>query len=281
MSRGGGRRRYALAVQIGAVAALGVLAIWLVCVAYRVLYGLWTAQCVVEDVKAQVTVRSSPHVKEDLVLELFGLKKGCNLSTMDLAGRREEILRTRPIVKSIAVRRRLPARLEIDVEERVPVARVNYSGKTRDKPYDSWDVADAEGVVFNFPLKDSRMLPRIVDAAGLPEIKRGERLSAKAMSALRLVELASRKDFPHISILDVNISNNTYLIAATSDYSLIKFDWEYVDDPFAPGQPHIEEALKNIEMMLSGDIPLPVRCTFFVAEAGRVSVLPYEKDISR
>ena len=233
-ARGGASRRYAFAAKAGAAVFIAVLSAWLIYCAWRFLDGLWTARCVVEDVKAQIEVRTSPHVREELVLGLFGIKKGCNLATLDLAGKREEILKTLPLVKAISVRRRLPARLEIDVEERTPVVRVNYSGRTRDKPFDSWDVADSEGIVFNFPLKDSRTLPRIVDAKGLPAVKRGEKLPARAMSALRLVEAASRKEFPHISVLDVNISNSTYLIAATSGYSLIKFDWEYVEESGTP-----------------------------------------------
>lgn len=282
---GGQRSGAILAAKIAFVAALGAGAVYGLCLAIGRLHDVWVAQCVVSDARAQVTVRTTPHISEDLVRGLFGLTNGCNLALIDFEAKRDEILREQPIMHRLEVTRRLPDRLEISAEERKPVARVNYSsmkiadGRGGVRDHGRWDVVDAEGIVFNFKLDDTKLLPRIVETS--PSAKRGQRLSGKALSAVRLIDLCSRRELAGLKLLDVNVSNGTYLIAATDDYNTIKIDWTFVDDPTSADQPHLEGALRDIRKIAADRLASPLRCTYFVNESGRVTMRPSDRETTR
>ncbi len=240
------------------------------------------AQCVVEnamDTEA-IKISTTPHISEALVRELFSLTNGCNLATLDIAERREEILREQPLIRALTVTRRLPDRLEISAEERTPVARVNCAedvfrtsrGDTVRRP--RWDVADAEGVVFKFKLADSALLPRVIWGARAAA-KPGERLSGRAMSAVRLAEINAAKDFANFRLDKVDVSNNTYLVAyffaTTEACNMLKIDWNFVDDPSSAAQPHMRQALGEIMKICASRLDGPLGTTFTVNEEGRLT----------
>ena len=154
------------------MAVLAVVVIGVAYGAYRLvsrLHSRWVAQYVVPDVHAPgvVEVRTTPHITEEQIRDLFGLTNGCNLALIDFDEVRRDVLQREPIIKSLSVTKRLPNSVSIAAEERKPVVRVNYQveamktadGRTR--RHDRWDVADSDGVVFRFSRKDSQLLPRI------------------------------------------------------------------------------------------------------------------------
>jgi hypothetical protein len=274
-----------ITARIAAALAVVVLVSWGVWEAFSRMRSSWLSQCVVTDVAAQVAVRPSAHVSAEVVKGLFGLTNGCNLALVDFEALSAKAMREHPIIKSIDVVRHLPNRVDIAVEERKPIARVNFSsskirtasGQTVD--WGRWDVVDSEGMVFNYKRDDSKLLPRIVEAR--PSAKKGERLAGRALSAARLVELGSRKEYASLGILAVSVTNATYMIAATSDYNLIKIDWNFVDDPSGREQPHLEDAVSKIKKVAASGLAGPLRSEFIITEAGRVSVRPYDRESAR
>jgi cell division protein FtsQ len=68
-----------------------------------------------------VEVTGNRHLSEDDVVEISGLKPGINLLTVDL-GAVVDRTRRQPWIRSASVYRRLPGRIVIEVEERVPRA---------------------------------------------------------------------------------------------------------------------------------------------------------------
>lgn len=262
------------------VLALGA-AIFLAWRGFAALRDLWTEQCAVRDVHAQVEVSASPHMSAAMILGLLGVTNGCNLAEMDFERLRGRILAAQPMIKTLEISRRLPGGLSVRVEERTPVARVNYSSMVlrdsqgRATRHGRWDAVDAEGVVFNFSRDDTKLLPMIVESR--PSAKRGERLSGKALVALRLIVLCSRPEFAPLRLRDVDVSNATYLKAATGDYDAVTIDWTYPDPPESPVQPKLERALAEIAAIGRNRLAGPFRNVFTVTESGRVNMLPQDR----
>lgn len=272
-------------VKLAFCAVLAIAACATVFVLFSKCRAMWIAQCAVADVREQVKITATAHIRPSLVLELFGLTNGCNLAEIDFDRKRAEILESQPMIKTLSVTRRLPDRLEIRAEERKPAARVNYSeveiadSAGRKSRMGRWQVADAEGVVFNFNQRETRLLPRIVE--GRPSAKTGQRLSGRALAALRLIDLCARHDFPGITLLDADVTNPTYLVAATGDYNTLKIDWNLVHDPESPSQPEMRRALGEIQGIVANRLAGSARSAFIVSESGRINVIAYGREAAK
>ncbi len=253
-------------------------ACWGVWIGVLELDAMWKEQCTVVDAREQISINATAHVSEELVRNWFGLTNGCNLARIDFAGIRSKVMSEYPIVKDMTITRHLPSRLDISLEERVPIARVNLKPMKlringKDVATVNWDVADAEGVVFDFAKKDTQMLPIINEPT--PSTKRGERLSGRASMALRLVDLCSRDEFASMSLPEVSTANATYLTATTRNYSTVRIDWRLVDDPDNPEQPNLMKILSNLRDTMNTKL-CPAGCTFTVTDLDRVSMLERE-----
>ena len=264
-----------------AVCLLGLVAYALVkgCLfATAKLKSSWEAQCVVTNVTAQASISASPHVKEEHVREWFGLSNGCNLARIDINGTRERILREHPIVRELTVVRHLPAALEIALEERKPIARVNFQTSTVNQDghgiaIHRWDVADAEGMVFEYAKRDSAKLPVILEKN--PTARRGERLNGRALAALRLVELSTVQGIVSLPIPEIDTDNETYLKLTTADYNTILIDWKLLDDPTDEDQPAMRQILKNLQNLFNNGVR-PHRATYTITDLDRIAVRPNE-----
>ena len=268
------RLRFVLAV------VLAVGAILLAVKAGERMCAAWNAQFAVEDVLSQVTIRSTPHISDEMVRQAFGLTNGCNLATIDFAACRRRTLERQPLIRSIVIDRRGKT-LEIAVEERKPVARINLEtrriargGKVSE--IHLWDAVDSEGVVFSFNRRDTVFMPAI---KGLPAaVRRGDRISGRALSALRMIEVcAANRDLAVIGLDSVSVANSTYMQACTKDYSIVKIDWQLLDDPSDPHQERLRRVLANLRDTIEKRLT-PPRCTYTISGLDRVCVLPYEKD---
>lgn len=275
---GGGARKFAATLAIAGGCAVVALA----AVAFCKCRDAYLEQCVLRDPSRQIATAASPHIGREAIVGLFSLTNGCNLATIDFAAAREKILRRHPEIKSISVTRRLPDRVEIAVEERKPVARINCTAKKtrtslgKTQTIYRWDVVDSEGIVFRFNQQETRLLPRIVEKKG--SASRGERLSGRALAALRIVDMCARRDFPSISLLEVDTSDNSYLVAATADYDVIKIDWSRIPDPESEKLPEARSALEHIQSIVASSLAGPMRRTFVVSEDGRVNMLGYGRE---
>lgn len=273
--------KIALAAILLGAAAFGA---WKLCAK---LHAEWVAQCVVPDVKAPgvVTVNATPHIREELVRGLFHLTNGCNLALIDFEEKRIEAMKSQPLIKSLSVTKRLPASVEISVEERKPAARVNFrterakDANGRPIPMRNWDVADADGVVFGFSKKDSASLP-VVKTGAAKGVPKGARLEGRALSALRFVEICAAT--PDLRLDEVDVSGKSYMTARFSsgragDGNIVKIDWDWVDDPADRGQPKLSLAVKNLMDVVNTSLT-GAMCTYFISEGGRVSVSMQDKE---
>lgn len=208
----------AAAAMLAAVSA----GAWYLC---SKMHEAFLAQCVVTDIERQVVVTAGQTLKEGTVLELFKLRKGANLATIDFAGLREKALGRYPAIRAIYVARHLPDKVEIKIEERIPVVRLNEIDARRVvRKSPTGRVADAEGVVFTRSF-GTEALPVIYERAG-DATKPGRKLPPRTMAALRLLALAREQSYSDLGIMRVDTDSRDYLLAILADYSPAKIAWE-------------------------------------------------------
>ena len=205
-----------IAVAVVLLVAFAAAAVF----AYSYLRGVWMEQCVVDDVSAQVTVHDGKLVKGDVVADALGLKKGANLAEIDFAKRRAEVLERYPAIRDLTITRRLPDRVEISIEERKPMVRMNVRGHKGD----TGRVADAEGVVFQCR-RGTGLLP-IIRESQSPGTAAGKQLKGLALDALSLVKACREPELQELALLEVDISKPDYLVATLGrDYSTLNIAW--------------------------------------------------------
>ena len=235
----GGRRRtglIALACVLVAAAATGVV------LAYRELYALWISQCVVTDVARQVTVTAGQNVKPEVIRESFGLTNGCNLAEIDFRRKRDETLAKIPNIRALTVTRHLPDRVDIVLEEREPVARLNVlDDKGVARRTATGRVVDHEGVVF-VRQAGTQMMPTIFERDG-SHTKPGQRLKGRALAALRLLEYCRDGAAAELAIQRVDATRPDDLFAILGDYSQANIAWEGMDAPTAATQAAMEKQI--------------------------------------
>lgn len=198
---------------------------------YDKLRDIWLEQCVIRDMDRQVSVESGEMVKADVIAENLGLRTGGNLATIDFKEKREALLRKVPNLRDIRIRRFLPDRVSVTIEERKPIARVGVLKRKTD----TGKVADAEGMVF-FCARGTKLLPVILEKPA-QGTSAGHRLENRAQSALRLICACHDTEFQELGILDVDITHPDWLLATIntgSSYARLKIAWEGMDAPETP-----------------------------------------------
>lgn len=242
------------------------------------LLSICNAQSVVRDENEQIKIFATPHFSEANIRESFGLRGGCNLATIDFKAKRAQILTKRPLLSDITVTRNLACNsVTITARERKPVARINY--RKTDAGRESWLVVDSNGIVFDFSLNDSQMLPVIKESG--PTTGKGEKVIGKTLLGLRLVEFCTSKELSNIHLSEVDVSNDTYLTAKTRDYNKIKLLWTYITEHGTHNLNNMRDALEKIRDIINTDLKVGHYQTFIVTGKNRVTVSPHDKEYSK
>lgn len=228
----------------------------------------------------QIQITPSQHFTEEHIRKTFGLTNGCNLAAINFVEKREMALKTYPLLRNIKISRIHPDKVKIAVEERKPVARINIVHPKDNQGRPFWMVVDSEGVVFDYSLKDSRSLPKIIESK--PSAQGGEKISGKTMIALRLVELSSDKDLTGVMTLtEVDVSNDIFLIARTREDNKIKILWEYVREKGDYDLTNMRDAIYRIRDVIKTDLKTGYYQTLIVTDNERVVASPNEKEYIR
>ena len=127
---------------------------------------MWLEQCEITDLDSQVEISDGAMVKADVIADEFGLRKGANLAKINFRKERERILAKIPNIKDVRIRRILPGKVSIGVDERVPAVRIKGERGC---------VADLEGVVFRCQ-RQTQSLPVVKERAGA-NIQPGSKMS--------------------------------------------------------------------------------------------------------
>ena len=237
VERSGRRSAYAIiALVVIAAIATGVL------LGYEKLRDMWLEQCIVRDFNEQVEIVAGTMVKADVIAGEFGLKNGANLALIDFDAKRKAILEKIPNLKAVSIARRMPDKVAIVTEERVPIARMDIHGSRKT----SGKVVDSEGVVFMCQ-RGTRLLPVVREpiAPGTPP---GRRLAGRTRAALELIETCRDGEFQELGILEVDASSPDYLLATLgANYTKLKIAWEGMDQDSTPAsRASLKRQLKHL-----------------------------------
>ena len=274
------RRTTMLAVilLVGAAATCCGLAL-----SFGALRDVWREQFGVRDSRIDVVVSSSGNiVQPDVITIHFGLTNGANLATIPFNELHASLMKRIPNIRNMKIERRLPRRVTIDVEERVPAVRIAPpKGKA-----DSGRVADFDGVVFRYFNSDP--MPIIRESAEHCAAP-GEYLIGNAAAALQLIKfLADATDAKGASgapeladmrVLEIDTSKKDYLFVTFCDYSTAQIAWDRMGEGSERSSTSLKRQLVHLAQAMSAR--LTPRTTRWIATdfgpGGRV----YATDPSR
>lgn len=164
-------------------------------------------------------------IKLKEALSAAGLRPDMNLMDADLAGVREKLL-SLPRVKTVKVERRLPARLAIEIEERLPVARLTSPAKLGQGIF-----IDSSGIVIKCDeRREYNALPTINDTE-LSVVTFGARVDSRAtLAALELLEKFRSRHLPAHSLVNVIYAPNSWTLNLETDTgSVFQFNTSGID----------------------------------------------------
>lgn len=211
ISRNANRRGFKIVAGIAAALALAAA----VACAYSTLEEMWLEQCEITDMDSQVEISDGAMVKADVIADEFGLRKGANLAKINFRKERERILAKIPNIKDVRIRRILPGKVSIGVDERVPAVRIKGERGC---------VADLEGVVFRCQ-RQTQSLPVVKERAGA-NIQPGSKMSGMGMAALRLIEACGAPEFKQILPIEADASGSDCITMVIGSYSKVKIAWD-------------------------------------------------------
>jgi len=165
-----------------------------------------------------------------------GLRSDMNLMEVDLSDIRNRLLAL-PRVKSVNVERRLPDRLAIEIEERLPVAGIVSieAGRANNIEQKNRLFVDKEGVVFKCEeaLREYIMLP-VINAVDQPVITLGREINTTAMKAALtlLEEMRAREWSVPCSVSRIDIPNAWTLAAEMESGAIYTFHPERLGQQF-------------------------------------------------
>lgn len=213
---------------------VGARAIWRACKAVLLLsaalYGGWRATALVLGTPAlqvsRITVRGNERLATGEVLAIVGELRGRNILTVDLDEWRGRLLAS-PWVEQATLRRMLPSRIDVVIEERRPIG-IGRLGR-------SLYLFDAEGVVIDEygPNHAAYDLPIVDGLTGRPAARSAEaavdesraRLAARVIAALESrPELAGR-----VSQIDVSDAHDAVVMLEGDTVLLRLGDREFAE----------------------------------------------------
>jgi cell division protein FtsQ len=178
-----------------------------------------------------VDVSGVDRVSKEDVISLTGITAGNNLIAVDkrVLTRR---LKKEPWIDTVAIKRRLPNRLVIEIKEMRPIAIISM---------DDLYLVDARGVVFKGLSKDDGIDLPIITGLSIDELDKDE-ASALLFKAFDLIKILSKERVFGISdISEINIDKN-YGLAVYTLKEGIKIDI---------GSSDFEEKLERLERLIS------------------------------
>jgi hypothetical protein len=223
---------------------------------YSKLIEIYLERCVVVSIEKQIKIKTTAKVRESVILELFGITKGCNLAKINFEKKRAKILSRYPNFRAVTIRRIIPDKLEIDIEERTPTVRLEeIPDRHRTKQVSSGRVADSEGVVFKRSV-GTEALPVIYEK---PEqvTRVGGKLSGRSRAALQLLDVCKEAPYSDLGITTVHLSKKDYIIAVLGNFSIAKIAWQDMDEENASSKKYMLHQLHLLRnSVMSGIIDI-------------------------
>ena len=141
------------------------------------------------------------------------IEKGQSIFAIDIEAKRKNFMDNAPSVKWIGITRVLPGRLQVDVMERVAVARLGRG---------TGFVADEEGVVFSAG-PDSGVLPLVV-AFREGGLKPGSRVQGVTLAAVQVAGCDNVAGMD-LEVVEIDASKEDYVRIMTGQGKVVKLAW--------------------------------------------------------
>ncbi len=192
----------------------------------------------------RLEIKGGAIVTPELIREWTQIGEGMNLFAFNIRKVRHKFLQRAPNVRSIQIQRRLPSTLRIEVEERIPLARVGRSGPL---------VTDRRGFVFGLRTGTAN-LPSLVGYRA-PALRPGTRLEATALAALQVLD-ACEDPRLGLSIDAIGVSHPEHLVLYRSPGEgprEIALWWEGMGRETESSQRRMMKRLGRISQVLGTD----------------------------
>ena len=195
--------------------------------------------------EGRVGIIPGKQVRAGSIRSIFGIKEGVNLNEIDFEAKRRALLAKYPVVKSVKIVRHLPLDIDIELEEREPVARLVPGGGNR-------RVVDETGVVFDLPPERTANLPVIENRGAKDTILPGKSISGHAMSALRVINELKTGRYPNVIVVEVKIADPECLQLMLNNYRThVKLAWEAMDEISPESDHEMRKQLSRLNKAIS------------------------------
>jgi cell division protein FtsQ len=144
---------------------------------------------------SQVSISGNTYVPATSILEIFAPDHGHSLLRIPLSERRRQV-EAIPWVRQAVVRRTLPDRISVEIQERSPVAWLRLDTNL--------SLIDADGVILDRPLQGSFHFPAVTGlTAEMPQADRGDRIRMM-LDFLQQIDLAHPGSSNRVSEVDLS-----------------------------------------------------------------------------
>ncbi len=216
---------------------------------------------VLRDLRNSVTITTGKTLTPDLICEVLGIREGINLFSLKIEQKRQELLEQAPNIRDITIVRRMPDKMNINIIEREPIARVGSNGR----------VVDDEGVVF-IRYAGTGGLPMIKGGDEFAQIKPGDRVSGNEMAAVRLVNNSLRPEC-RLRLLVLDTTKDDYLLLTLSDHRQAKFAWDGMQDAEKNTEAKMQKQFDQLGKAMESDIGRPCQ-QWDATQSGRIFGTP-------
>jgi len=190
----------------------------------------------------KVDIKGSAMITENLVREYTQVREGMNLFQVDIGRIRSDFLRRAPSVKSMEISRILPDTLNMEITERMPLARLGWRGPL---------VVDRKGVVFVVKGRSSH-LPVISGYQGAGP-RPGARLRGIALAALEVLDVSD--DYPALGmgIEAIEVDKKEDLTVRLSDRKSALLAWDEMGMMTSVSRDNLLEKLGKLSVSMRSE----------------------------
>jgi len=185
-----------------------------------------------------INIKGSLILSPMLVREYTQLDEGLNLFDIDIKQIRDDFLRRVPSVKSMDISRRLPDTLDINIAERIPLAKLNKGPL----------VVDRYGMIFVFKGTTSQM-PMIV-GYDRKRSRPGVKILGIAQAALEALREIDDNPSLGLDVSRVEVFHDGYLLLRLTDGKLIKLAWNEMGMQTDISQNELQNKLSKVSAAL-------------------------------
>lgn len=168
---------------------------------------------------------------------------GCsNLFAINIAEKRDYLLKTVPRVKAVQISRRLPGELVIEVQERVSIARLEMGGY--------YLTVDREGYVLGSAV-GAPHLP-VISGHCMPGIRPGTRLAGTTvMNALDVFDVCEGSQFrEQFKVVGIDVRNREAVELGLEDGARVNLAWQHMGLRDALSRENLERKLLKLAEIL-------------------------------